>query len=262
MLRSFRLGACKVKKKADFRILRECIPRPHHRTRFAFPDAAAPRSLEAPSFVHLRQYASDPNSQLSHSQQRSGHDTVGLFGVVGLHCPKDFETLADRSIAHIVELCQVGAPPIGSSLLAAIGALTFFRPQKAASGSLSPTVLLDVLDDMSDSICLVMDAAELCRPAPRTFPAHTTRPNRPFTCARPPPSSCRNRAHMHAHRRRCVHPDGAMAAAADATHARMGELTQELNAHAGLHAALAAAMDAAAAAGLYDEEQARPPPRA
>ena len=63
------------------------------------------------------------------------------------------------------------------------------------------------------------------------------------------------------HGGRCVHPDGDMAAAADATHARMGELTQELNAHAGLHAALVAAADAAAAAGLYDEEQAPPRPR-
>ncbi len=47
-----------------------------------------------------------------------------------------------------------------------------------------------------------------------------------------------------------------MVMAADAAHTRMGELTQELNVHPGLHAALVAAMDAAAAAGLFDEEQA------
>jgi Zn-dependent oligopeptidase len=58
---------------------------------------------------------------------------------------------------------------------------------------------------------------------------------------------------------RCVHPDPAFVAAANAAHAELGELMQELNTHRGLYSALVAAMDAAKGGdgqpSAFDEEQ-------
>ncbi|KAJ1481415.1 hypothetical protein T484DRAFT_1807472 [Baffinella frigidus] len=77
--------------------------------------------------------------------QRASAQDAGLFGVAGLHAPRDFVQLAEQAGARVLELCkEVEASGEGG---------------KALGGR----ALLQTMDEISDTLCLVMDAAELCR---------------------------------------------------------------------------------------------------
>ena len=77
--------------------------------------------------------------------QRASAKDAGLFGVVGLHTPGDFPQQAQKAAARVLELCaEVEASGDGGVVLGG-------------------RALLQTMDEISDTLCLVMDAAELCR---------------------------------------------------------------------------------------------------
>jgi mitochondrial intermediate peptidase len=83
---------------------------------------------------------------LSSSPRREYHDGEGqgLYGVRGLREPSDFPRLAASAAAEVEALlaCAISGE---------------------AQGTIRGASFVAVLDEMSDKICLVMDAAELCR---------------------------------------------------------------------------------------------------
>jgi intermediate peptidase len=58
----------------------------------------------------------------------------------GLHSPADFQRLGDEAAAVVARLSQM-----------------------AISGNLEGMEFLEAFDEISDSLCLVLDTAELCR---------------------------------------------------------------------------------------------------
>ena len=70
----------------------------------------------------------------------------GLFGVKGLKTAQDFPRLATEAVAEVENLVALVA-------------------NCKASGQMRGRTLVAILDQISDTICLVMDAAELCRSA-------------------------------------------------------------------------------------------------
>jgi hypothetical protein len=60
------------------------------------------RTWKPASLNSIRKLSSKRNEVLG-----SETESVGLFGVPGLHRPEDFEKLADRSFAHVLALLQV-----------------------------------------------------------------------------------------------------------------------------------------------------------
>jgi hypothetical protein len=58
----------------------------------------------------------------------------------GLHSPADFQRLGDEAAAVVARLSQM-----------------------AISGNLEGMQFLEAFDEISDSLCLVLDTAELCR---------------------------------------------------------------------------------------------------
>lgn len=81
---------------------------------------------------------------LSSSAGLPAQERGGLFGVKGLDTPADFPRLAVQAAAEVEQLLA----------LAVAG---------EANGTIRGGGFVGILDQMSDSICLVMDAAELCR---------------------------------------------------------------------------------------------------
>ena len=99
--------------------------------------------------------------------QRASAKDAGLFGVVGLHAPGDFPKQAQQAAVRVLELCaEVEASGQGGV-------------------ALGGRALLQTMDEISDTLCLVMDAAELCRSvhpdpewkvSPRQLNPHPTLP--------------------------------------------------------------------------------------
>jgi len=77
---------------------------------------------------------------------RVDDDRVGAFGLAGLHEPSDFDRLARRAVAKSDEL-MAGLVSLGPS---------------ASTGG-AATSVIDDLDEISDTLCAVVDVAELCR---------------------------------------------------------------------------------------------------
>ena len=73
-------------------------------------------------------------------------DRKGLFALPGLHEPSDFARLARRAVARSDDLMRglVSSGPSGF-------------PHRSA------TAVIDDLDEISDTLCAVVDVAELCR---------------------------------------------------------------------------------------------------
>lgn len=116
----------------------------------------------------------------SSTSSASSPSPSGLFGLPGLRSPADWARLADDCIAESdrLALAAAAAPPTVAAVRA--------------------------LDDLSDAVCRVADAAELCRVAAA---------------------------------------DAGWRAAASAAASRLGAHVAGLNAHAGMASALAAAME-------------------
>jgi Zn-dependent oligopeptidase len=91
--------------------------------------------------------------QRSHIQEAAFSESAssattggGLFGVKGLKTAQDFPRLATEAVAEVENLVALVA-------------------NCKASGQMRGRTLVAILDQISDTICLVMDAAELCRSA-------------------------------------------------------------------------------------------------
>ena len=128
----------------------------------------------------LKPSASVFSSTFSSTSSASSPSPSGLFGLPGLRSPADWARLADDCIAESdrLALAAAAAPPTVAAVRA--------------------------LDDLSDAVCRVADAAELCRVAAA---------------------------------------DAGWRAAASAAASRLGAHVAGLNAHAGMASALAAAME-------------------
>ena len=103
------------------------------------PFSAKVASCNSASSLHSRR-ARSPTSDAAIRTRRglssAAADSPGLFGVMGLHTPRDFEALADRSIAHVLDLCQVRRSSRGALAPAAEPALLPVlrrRPPRSAS---------------------------------------------------------------------------------------------------------------------------------
>ena len=77
---------------------------------------------------------------------RVDDDRVGAFGLAGLHEPSDFDRLARRAVAKSDEL---------------MAGLVSLGPNASTGGA--ATSVIDDLDEISDTLCAVVDVAELCR---------------------------------------------------------------------------------------------------
>ena len=108
--------------------------------------------------------------------------TPGVYGVPGLHSPASFPLLASSAMQHVSAL---------------IADLQLATPSEAT---------VETLDDISDAVCSVVDAAELCRN---------------------------------------THPSVEWQAAADGTVRTLHSFVAQLNAHSGLYAPLCAAQASA-----------------
>lgn len=84
---------------------------------------------------------SAPTRRRAANSSAQGIYHVGLFGVVGLHKPSDFVRLGKVTAAAIERLVEEVTRGDG------------------ARGD----VLLAAFDEMSDSFCIVLDTAEVCR---------------------------------------------------------------------------------------------------
>jgi len=89
-------------------------------------------------------FSPSATAALSSSAGLPAQERGGLFGVKGLDTPADFPRLAVQAAAEVEQLLA----------LAVAG---------EANGTIRGGGFVGILDQMSDSICLVMDAAELCR---------------------------------------------------------------------------------------------------
>lgn len=139
------------------------------------------RRALAESTRQRRAFKSLPKQSPPSTFSPTSTSSLGLFGLPGLHAPNDWARLADDCIAESdrLVLAAASAPPTVAAVRA--------------------------LDDLSDAVCRVADAAELCRVA-------------------------------------AARADWRAAAAAAAS--RLGAHVHGLNAHAGMASALAAAAEA------------------
>ena len=143
--------------------------------RLALAESARHRAALEQSLSAASTFSSSTSSSAS-----SSSPPVGLFGLPGLRSPADWARLADDCIAESDRLVSIAA-------------------------SAPPTVAaVRALDDLSDAVCRVADAAELCRVAAA---------------------------------------DAGWRSAASAAASRLGAHVYGLNAHAGMASALAAAME-------------------
>ena len=78
------------------------------------------------------------------AEARAGRGRQGLYGVDGLVEPEDFPQLAAAAATEVQELMA-------------------FAVGGESSGTVRGQAFVAVLDQISDTVCLVMDAAELCR---------------------------------------------------------------------------------------------------
>jgi intermediate peptidase len=80
----------------------------------------------------------------SSAAKEDSKSVQGLFGIKGLVSPEDFRRLAAEAEAEVESLLTVAI-------------------RGEASGAVRGQAFVGILDQISDTICLVMDAAELCR---------------------------------------------------------------------------------------------------
>jgi hypothetical protein len=113
----------------------------HTRTHTPSRIVYQPSNAPAPT---ARQHRSHAFSGVAYSPEegRGG----GLFGVTGLDTASDFPRLAIEAAAEVEHLLVLAV-------------------EGEAAGHIRGRALVQLLDQMSDSVCLVMDAAELCRSA-------------------------------------------------------------------------------------------------
>lgn len=73
-------------------------------------------------------------------QVHGSHEIPGVFGMEGLHGPADFRRLGRKAAEATERMVSI-----------------------AEEGLLKGQELLAILDEISDTLCLVLDTAELCR---------------------------------------------------------------------------------------------------
>ena len=94
-----------------------------------------------------RYYFNDSNQ--TKTKSNTENDKPGLFSITGLHEPTDFIKLAHNAIHTCNDLRQ----QIHNSL----------QHSSSSSSRLSPRETLYILDSISNTICSIIDASELCR---------------------------------------------------------------------------------------------------
>ena len=141
------------------------------------------RSLSSISFSSLSRSFSSSFSRLYHPQQEQKHRNSnnerkksGVYGLVGLHAPKDFERLAADVIDRVNDIISDIKGKQEKKVLRKHRSNT-----TVAAGVVEERIatwgeknIVHQLDEISDTICAVVDVAELCR---------NTHPDREFVQA-------------------------------------------------------------------------------
>lgn len=126
---------------------------------------------------------------------------MGAYGLEGLHAPEDFDRLARAAVSASDDMVRA---------VVASGQTAAWHPRGSGGagggGQPSASSVVDALDEISDTVCSVVDVAEVCRN---------------------------------------THPDPRWVAAAERTYVALQGYVQGLNGHAGLYRALVAAQESA-----------------
>lgn len=85
------------------------------------------------------------NQKTNFSTHNSAKKRIGLFSLPNLHKPADFLSLASNAMSECNSLREI------------------LRISLETDKSMSPKETLFLLDDISNTVCSVIDASELCR---------------------------------------------------------------------------------------------------